>query len=166
VYVGCFHKWILAPAGNGFLYVRRDKQKDVWTAISSSNWNNHDDDGVRLTQRGTGSMSLLKGLDAALDFHMAIGPERWQSRIKYLGDYLRAGLRKSPKVKIYSPDDESMCAAITVYAVEGLNGAQLQDAMWRERLRPRANGNGVRHCTHIYNSTAEIDRALKVVRAV
>lgn len=37
--------------------------------------------------------------------------------------------------------------------------------MWRQdRLRPRASGHrGVRHCTHIYNSTAEIDRALKIV---
>jgi len=167
-YVGCFHKWLLSPAGTGFLYVRRERQKDVWSSIASSQWNNHQDDGYRFTQRGTGSMSLMKGLDAALDFHMAIGPERWQSRIKYLGDYLRAGLRQIPKVRFYSPEDESMCAAITVYGVEGLTGGQLQDEMWkRERLRPRASGaTGVRHCTHIYNTTAEIDRALKVVRAV
>ncbi|HYW47457.1 MAG TPA: aminotransferase class V-fold PLP-dependent enzyme [Bryobacteraceae bacterium] len=167
VYVGCFHKWLLAPAGTGFLYVRRDREKDIWTSLASSNWNNHNDDGYRFTQRGTGSMSLLKGLDAALDFHVAIGPERVQSRIKYLGDYLRAGLRRFPKVKMYSPDDESMCAAITVYGVEGVNGAQLQDEMWKRRLRPRSSGStGVRHCTHIYNSTAEIDRALAVVRAL
>jgi selenocysteine lyase/cysteine desulfurase len=168
VYVGCFHKWILAPAGNGFLYVRRERQKDVWSSIASSQWNNHEDDGYRFTQRGTGSMSLLKGLDAALDFHTAIGPERWHSRIKYLGEYLRTGLRRVPKVKIFSPEDESMCAAITVYGVEGVSGAQLQDEMWkRERLRPRSSGStGVRHCTHIYNSTAEIDRALRVIKAL
>ena len=73
-YVACFHKWLLAPAGNGFLYIRRDRAKDVWTTLASGNWNNHDDDGYRLTQRGTGSLSLLVGAEAALDFHFAHWP--------------------------------------------------------------------------------------------
>jgi selenocysteine lyase/cysteine desulfurase len=60
-----------------------------------------------------------------------------------------------------------MCAGITVYNVEGYTGPKLQDEMWnRGRLRPRATGDvfGVRHSTHIYNSTAEIDRALHIVK--
>ena len=166
-YVGCFHKWLLAPAGNGFLYVRKERAKEVWTTLASSQWDNHDDDGYRLTQRGTGSMSLLEGADAALDFHWAIGPDRVQKRVKYLGDRLRAGLREIPKVKIYSPEDNAMCAGITVYGVDGVTGPQLQDEMWkRGRLRPRSLGAGVRHCTHIFNSPAEVDRALEIVRAL
>jgi selenocysteine lyase/cysteine desulfurase len=166
-YVGCFHKWMLAPAGTGFLFVRKDRAKDLWTTLASTNWNNHGDDGYRLTQRGTGSLSLLMGLDAALDFHNAIGAERVQARIKYLGDYLREGLRKIPKARIYTSSDPSMCAGITVYGVEDVTGPQLQNEMWtRARLRPRANGPGVRHSTHIFNSPAEIDKALAVVRAL
>ena len=57
----------------------------------------------------------------------------------------------------------AMAAGITVYNVQGLSMQALGAEMWkRERLRPR----GQRHCTHIYNSTAEIDRALKVIRDV
>jgi len=166
-YVSCFHKWLLAPAGNGFLYLRRERAKDVWTALSSSQWNNHEDEGYRLTQRGTGSMSLLVGAEAAMDFHYSLGPERVQQRIKYLGDYLRAGLRRMPKVTLYTPEDATMSAGITVYAVEGVSGPKLQDEMWnRGRLRPRSLGNGVRHCTHIFNSPVEIDRALEIVRSL
>jgi isopenicillin-N epimerase len=166
-YVGCFHKWLLAPAGNGFLYVRHERAKDVWTTLASGNWNNHDDDGYRLTQRGTGSMSLLEGADAAFDFHFALGPQRVQQRIKYLGDRLRAGLRTIPKVKIYSPEDSAMCAGIIVYGIDGVTGPRLQDEMWnRGRLRPRSSGPGVRHCTHIFNSPAEVDRALAIVSQV
>lgn len=167
-YVGCFHKWLLAPAGNGFLYLRGDRAPEVWTTIASGNWDNHDDEGMRFTQRGTGSLSLLAGLEAALDFHTSVGPERVQQRIKYLGDYLRDGLRQIPKVSIKSPSANAMNAGITVYGIAGVTGQQLQDEMWtRDRLRPRASGKDyVRHCTHIYNSTAEIDRALRVVRDV
>src|SRR5581483_10153951 len=99
-YVGCFHKWMLAPAGEGFLYLRADRAPGVWSSVASHQWNNHDDNGLRFSQRGTGSMSLMMGLDAALDFHNQIGPERVQKRIKYLGDLLRAGLREIPQVKI------------------------------------------------------------------
>jgi selenocysteine lyase/cysteine desulfurase len=166
-YVGCFHKWMLAPAGTGFLFVRKSRARDVWTTIASSNWNNHEDDGYRLTQRGTGSLSLLAGLEAALDFHNAIGPARVYQRIKYLGDYLRDGLRKIPGATIYTSSDPAMCAGITVYGVKGVTGPELQNQMWtRARLRPRANGPGVRHSTHIFNSPQEIDKALAVVRAL
>jgi selenocysteine lyase/cysteine desulfurase len=106
-------------------------------------------------------------MDAALDFHIAIGPERVQQRIKYLGDYLREGLRGIPKLKVHTPDNPTMCAGITVYALEGITGPQFQAEMWkRGRLRPRSLGDGIRHCTHIFNSTAEIDKALGIVRTL
>ncbi len=163
-YVSCFHKWLLAPAGNGFLYVRRGAADKVWTTLASTQWDNHEDDGYRLMQRGTGSLSLLVGMEAALDFHFALGPERVQQRIKYLGDHLRDGLRRNSKVTIYSPQDPALCAGITVYSVAGLTGPQLQDEFWaRGRMRPRSSGSGVRHSTHIFNSTEEIDRALRIV---
>jgi selenocysteine lyase/cysteine desulfurase len=166
-YVGCFHKWLLAPAGCGFLYIRKERADQVWSSLASHQWDNHADNGYRFTQRGTGSMSLMVGVEAALDFHFSLGPERVQKRIQYLGDYLRAGLRKIPKVKMFSPDDNSMCAGITVYGIEGVGGQQLQDEMWkRARLRPRASTGGVRQCTHIFNSPEEIDKSLAIVRAL
>ena len=166
-YVGCFHKWMLAPAGTGFLYVRREREKEVWSTLCSGNWANHDDDGYRFSQRGTGCLSLTMGLDAALDFHNELGPKRVTDRIKYLGDYLRAGLRKIPSVIVYTPNESTMNAGITVYEVPGLVGRQLQNEFWtRGKLRPRGSGNGVRHCTHIFNSPEEIDRALAIVRTL
>jgi len=166
-YIGCLHKWILAPAGNGFLFLRKEKAPQVWTTLPSSNWDNHADEGLRLSQRGTGSLSLLVGAEAAVDFHNELGHQRVLERIQYLGDRLRAGLREMPRVKIYSPDDNAMCAGITVYGIDGVAGQRLQDEMWtRARLRPRSSGAGVRHCTHIFNSPAEVDKALEVVHAL
>lgn len=165
-YAGCFHKWVGAPAGTGFMYVKHDKMKNIWTTVASARWDNHDDEGFRFTQRGTGNFPVLKGLDAALDFLFEIGPERVYDRIKFLGERLRKGLRQNPKVKIFSPVDEAMCAGITVYNIEGMTGAKLQDEFWnRGRMRPRASGDvfGVRHCTHIFNSEEEIDKALAIV---
>jgi isopenicillin-N epimerase len=165
-YVSCFHKWLLAPAGNGFLYLNAARNREVWPSICSGNYDNDKDNGYRLSQRGTGSLAALLGADAAMDFHFNIGPTRVQERIKYLGDRLREGLRSIPKVKLYTPADPSLNAGITVFGIDGYNGAQLQDEMWRRgRLRPRASGGtALRQSTHIFNSPDEIDRTLRIVR--
>jgi selenocysteine lyase/cysteine desulfurase len=168
-YVGCFHKWIGAPPGTGFMWVKPEILKNLWTSVSSYQWNNHEDEGFRFTQRGTGNYSILLGLEAALDFHAEIGAQRVYDRIKYLGNYLRDELRKMPKVKVFSPAAESMCAGISVYNVMGVTGSKLQDAFWNEaRMRPRSQGDefGVRHCTHIFNSEKEIEAACRIVRKV
>ena len=165
-YAGCFHKWMGAPAGTGFMFVKQDKMKDIWTTVASARWDNHEDEGFRFTQRGTGNFPILKGLDAALDFHNEIGPDKVYDRIKFLGQRLRTALRANPKVKIFSPEDENMCAGITVYNVDGMTGPKLQDEFWsRAKMRPRSSGEqfGVRHCTHIFNSEEEIDKALQIV---
>lgn len=165
-YAGCFHKWIGAPHGSGFLYIKQDRMKDVWTTIASGRWDNHEDEGFRFTQRGTGSFPILKGVDAALDLHFELGPDRVYDRIKFLGTRLRDGLRKSPRVKFFSPGDERICAGITVYNIEGWTGTKIQDAYWEKaKMRPRSQGDvfGVRHCTHIFNSEKEIDKAVALV---
>jgi len=166
-YVGCFHKWIGAPAGTGYMYVKPEYIKDIWTTVASYRWDNHEDEGFRFTQRGTGNYSMIEGLDAALDFYLQIGPDKAYERIKFLGDRLRDGLREINKVKIYSPLDNAMCAGITVYNIDGFTGTKLQDAFWEKaKMRPRASGDvfGVRHCTHIFNNPEEIDKALSIVK--
>jgi len=166
-YAGCFHKWIGAPHGSGFLYIKQDRMKDIWTTIASGRWDNHEDEGFRFTQRGTGSFPILKGVDAALDFIFELGPDRVYERIKFLGERLRKGLAESKKVKFFSPLDESMCAGITVYNIEGWTGTKLQDSYWESaKMRPRSQGDvfGVRHCTHIFNSEEEIDKAISLVK--
>ncbi len=167
-YAGCFHKWFLAPAGTGFLYVRRDRAGEIRTTLASERWDDRDDPGFRLGQRGTTNVSLLRGLEAAIDFHEALGPGRIYGRIKELGDRLRAGLRAVPGILVDSPEDPAMCAGVTVWTIEGWTGDGLMRELWtRGRLRPRSSDHdfrGVRQSTHVFNSPAEIDRTVEIAR--
>ncbi len=167
-YYSSLHKWLLAPAGNGILYINKDVVADIWSTVASYNWDNQEDHGFRLMQNGTGNPALLAGFDAAVDFFNTVGEDRWVNRVKELGGYLRTGLKDMPQVSIHSSTNEEMAAGLTTYAVAGMTGPELQKTLWeRERLQPRSVGSELlRHSVHIYNSKEEIDRALQVIRSL
>ena len=164
------HKWLLAPPGNGLLYVREDRAKDIWATLASAQWDNYTPaDGIfRLMQFGTGNLSLLVGLDAALDFNRQIGQERIEKRIIGLADRLRAGLQGIPGAKIYSPTHPALAGAMVTYGINGITGPKLQDALWdKKKIRVRAQGQeSVRQSVHLYNSPAEIDATLDIVKSL
>lgn len=167
-YYSSLHKWMLAPAGSGLLYINKDVAKDIWSTVASYNWDNQEDHGFRIMQTGTGNPALMAGYEAAVDFYNTIGQEVWLNRVKELGMYLRDGLKKMEHVTIYSSTNEDMAAGITTYGVAGISGPELQRTMWeKEKLQPRSVGDKmIRHSVHIYNSKEEIDLALKVVASL
>lgn len=161
------HKWLLAPKGCGFLYVAANRLPGLWATLASSSWDNYREGAYRLMQIGTGNLSLLKGFEAAIDFHTRIGPARVEARIMALADRLRAGLRQFPQARIWSPQHPEMTSGTTVWSLQGHTATELMDGLWeRGKVRCRAMGDpyGVRHCCHIYNSPEEVDRALATAR--
>jgi len=160
------HKWLFAPKGSGFLYIRRDRLPETWATVVSGEWDNYNSGAYRFMQIGSGNLSLLKGYEAAIDFHQRIGPERVERRMMALADRLRAGLRQIPQVHFLSPQHPALLCATTVWGIQGLRGRELMDQLWtRARIRVRAMGDtGVRLGCAIYNTTEEIDRTLATAR--
>lgn len=161
------HKWLLAPKGCGFLCVRKGALKDVWTTLASTEWDSQDKGAYRLMQFGTGNLSLLKGLEAAIEFNQKIGQYRISQRIIGMARQLRQGLQRIQGVTIRSPVHPELSAAMTTYRIDKLPASRLMDELWnRRRIRVRAVGDsvGVRHSVHLYNFPGEIDATLEVVR--
>lgn len=85
-----------------------------------------------------------------------------------LANRLRGGLQQIKRVTISSPMHPQLQSATTVWALQGVNAADLQDRLWdSSRIRVRSMGDplGVRQCCYIYNSEEEVDRTLDAVRA-
>lgn len=161
------HKWGLAPVGTGFLYTRRDFMPRLWPTLASDQWDNQEDPGFRLMQYGTGNLSLLVGLEKALDFHAAIGSDRVEARIVGLADRLRAGLATIPGVVVHSPTHPALRSATTIWSLEGRTGVEVQDALWdRATVRVRSVGPGVRQCCHIYTLEEDVERSLRTTREI
>ena len=167
-YVTSPHKGLLAPPGNGLLYIREERQKDVWATLASGNWNNYKDGAFRFMQYGTGNLSLLVGLDAAVDFHNRIGTERIERRILELANRLRSGLQTIGRAKIESPVHPAMACGIVTWGLDGVPGPRLMDELWnRRKIRVRSVGDTVvRQSCHFYNQPEEIDATLEIARTL
>jgi selenocysteine lyase/cysteine desulfurase len=161
------HKWLLAPAGSGLLYITSDKLPGVWATLASATWDDYKSGAYRLMQIGTGNRSMLKGYMAAIEFHNRIGPARVEARIMALADHLRAGLQQIPQVTIHSPVHPELTSGTTVWSLAGYSAGDLMDGLWeRAKVRCRSMGDpmGVRQCCHIYTLTDDVDRTLETVK--
>jgi selenocysteine lyase/cysteine desulfurase len=164
-YVASPHKWMMAPKGTGFLYIRRDIQERFWTTLASSHWDDQASGAFRFMQYGTGAVPVHEGLAAALAFIDKIGMARIERWDAMLTKRLRDGLAGIPRARVTSPADPRLTAAITTFKVEGTTARALQEALWKERVRvrPQNDARGVRLSAHLYKSPADVDTVLDVV---
>src|SRR4051794_16478599 len=94
------HKWLLAPVGTGFLYVRRENIEHLWplTPPPAAKMK----DIRKFEEVGTHPAATHNAIAEALVFHQAIGIERKSARLRYLTDRWATRLEKNPRVKILS----------------------------------------------------------------
>ena len=86
------HKWLLAPIGTGFLYVRKAKQKRLWPLMAAPA--SMDENIRKYEEIGTHPAANHNAISVALAFHHAIGGERKVARLRYLRDRWARRLQK------------------------------------------------------------------------
>src|SRR5512143_3129414 len=94
------HKWLLAPLGNGCLYMRREMIPKFWPLQAAPEL--QDDDIRKFEAIGTHPWAIRAALGESLAFHQAIGAERKAARLRYLTLRWANELKKHPKIKILS----------------------------------------------------------------
>jgi selenocysteine lyase/cysteine desulfurase len=118
------HKWLLAPIGNGCLYVRKDSIPKFWPLQAAPARQNND---IRKFEAiGTHPWAIRAALGEALAFHQAIGAENKAARMRYLTMRYINALKKYPEFKVLSnisepPQTWGVCA---VY-IDGIDVSDL-----------------------------------------
>ena len=164
-YAVSLHKWILAPAGTGFLYIKkesRDRIKSAFTMDGTLNSPGFDPPGTK-------DFPVRAAILTAVNFVNKIGQENIEERCRYLSDYLKSGLKQIKGVKILSGKINSISApGSTIFEKEGLDAMEAVPLI-EEKIKThidehqRDNHNAIRISTHIYNTTKQIDRLLNAL---
>jgi selenocysteine lyase/cysteine desulfurase len=155
------HKWLLAPIGTGFLYVRKDKQKKLWPLMAAAA--TQDNDIRKFEEIGTHPAANHNAISAALAFHRGIGSDRKIARLRYLRDrWAKRLLNESPRVKVLTPLDSKYSGAIGLVSVDGLDFGKLGGwLMSKHRIVntpiQHAEFTGLRITPNVYTTVDEID---------
>jgi selenocysteine lyase/cysteine desulfurase len=154
------HKWLLAPHGTGFLYVRKAKIEKVWplmAAPESMNGNIR-----KFEEIGTHPAANHNAIAEALAFHQGIGGERKAARLRLLRDRWMDALEGDARIKIYTPRDAAQSCGLALVGVQGLEPAQLVDHLWKTRriiVTPIVHEEfkGLRITPNVYTTLGEVD---------
>ena len=157
------HKWLMAPIGTGFLYVRRDKIKSLWPLMAGAV---EQEDNIRKYEEiGTHPAANHNAIAVALAFHRSIGPERKIARLRFLRDRWakRVVAESGGRARMLTPIGPNESGAIGVVSIDGVDIGKLQGWLLNKHhivatplIHPEFNG--LRVTPNVYNTLDEIDR--------
>jgi selenocysteine lyase/cysteine desulfurase len=168
------HKWIGAPVGMGFLYIKKERLPDIDVHMGDQDWPPED---VRSrVHTGTINFAAALSVPTALDLHEKIGAPAKNARLTYLRDYWVSKVRPIEVIEILTPDDRSMHAGITSFRVKGKTTKDDNNAIV-SRLRDEfkvltvrragvAAGQCIRVSPALYTTEPELDRLIAALGSI
>jgi len=162
------HKWLLAPIGNGCLYVRREMIPRFWPLQAAPE--QQDNDIRKFEAIGTHPWAIRAALGEALAFHQAVGGERKAARLRYLTLRWANALKVHPRIKILSnlgePPEAWAVAAVNIDGIDVRDLARFLMDKYRIIAVPLVGGappnavfdyQALRVSPNIYTTLEEID---------
>ena len=187
LYAGACHKWMLAAMLTGFFYVREDVQDRLWPTVYSGPVNglsmygspapeiykDRMESAARYELRGSGSFPARMSIDAALDFHNAIGPEAVEARDRYLARRAREGLSAINGVRVLVSANPELACGIVSFTLAGTEPKRLTELLWeRHRIyirnvtHPEIGWDANRVCLHLTVTTRQVDTLVGAVEEI
>ena len=155
------HKWMLAPIGTGFLYVRRDRIKSLWPLMAGGV--EQEGDIRKYEEIGTHPAANHNAISVAIAFHRGIGADRKIARLRYLRDrWAKQLLAASDRVKMITEIGPTSSGAIGVVAIDGMDMGKLGGwllAKHRIVTTPMVTDEfqGMRITPNVYTTVEEVD---------
>jgi isopenicillin-N epimerase len=167
------HKWIGAPVGLGFLYIRKGRLDAIDRHYGDGSFDRND---IRTrVHTGTSNFAAVLTLPFALKFHEAIGTPAKAARLRFLRDRWVAKARALPNVEVLTPDEPGLAAGITSFRLKNKGSREDNNALvvaLRDKHRVLtvrrdgvAKGQCIRVSPALYTTEEEVDRFVAALAA-
>jgi cysteine desulfurase / selenocysteine lyase len=185
------HKWLNAPYGCGFLYIRRETLPDLKPPLAGylsvkdppGGWGVYFqtpsitpvqeyefvDNARRFENAGTANYPGAVGLAASLELIENVGQVAIAEHIVFLTEHLITGLDRLG-IAVITPRGKSNRSGIVTFSVGSAEeNVRLMKRLQENRIlvsvRYTSNVGGVRVSCHFYNSIEDIERLLSAIRS-
>jgi isopenicillin-N epimerase len=163
------HKWLLAPHGTGFLYVRKSKIAGLWPLMAAPD--SMQKDIRKFEEIGTHPAANHNAIAEALAFHEGIGVERKAARLRYLKDRWARRLEGQKGIHIFTSFDPTQSCGLGLVGIEGVDSAKLADYLWdKYRIIVVAivheEFQGIRVTPNVYTTLGEVDTFCDAIEKV
>lgn len=154
------HKWLLAPHGTGFLYVKKSKIAKLWPLMAAEQ--KQDADIRKFEEIGTHPAANHNAIAEALTFHEGIGIERKAARLRYLKDRWARRLEAQKGVRVLTPYDPRQSCGLANVSFGGVDPRKLGEHLFQHHriiVTPIVHEefSGIRVTPNVYTTLSEID---------
>ena len=161
------HKWLLAPVGTGFLYVRKEKIPSIWPLMAAPE--QMDDNIRKFEQIGTHPIAIRGAITEAVTFHESIGIERKAARLRYLRRRWSEGVQGFPGITVLNTDAPDQTCGLGALTIEGMDMDRLTlflENKYRIHVRPRfvdGEFSCIRITPNVFTTIEEIDTFITAI---
>ncbi len=161
MYGTSLHKWITAPMGTGFLYVKQSRIPDLWPMMAAGE--DQSKNIRKFEEIGTHPAANHNAIAEAITFHELIGVERKAARFRYLRKRWTDRLVDNPKVHFHTSLKPENSCAITTVGIEGIKPGDLGGWLLTKHgiyvtTISQESFSGIRVTPNVYSTIQEIDR--------
>ncbi|MGB6339543.1 MAG: aminotransferase class V-fold PLP-dependent enzyme [Candidatus Aminicenantaceae bacterium] len=167
IYGANLHKWMMAPIGTGFLYVKKDRIKDIWPLFPAPE--PLGDDIRKFEHVGTQPEALKLAVGEAITFHNGLGGANKQERLRYLRDYWAKKLEKLRGVRILTSYSPEQSCGIGTFTVDHIDIPKLSEVLFeKHKIYTISVGIpkdtvGIRMTPSVYTTLRELDIFIEAV---
>jgi isopenicillin-N epimerase len=166
VYSGNCHKWLMAPKGSAFLYIRREIQDTVEPLVVSWGWESDAPGASQFVDyhewQGTRDIAPFLAVPAAIQFFEDYDWPHVQSQCHELVRYAREKISALTGLTPITPDSAEWFAQMAALPLPDCDGAWLKEKLYDEfkievPITTLGDRQFIRVSVQGYNTQADVD---------